>query len=216
MHLFRHALACAALCVSGAGSAQVAPVPAKTVKLSKVILNPDIPKDHQHVKVGTICLLAGRPLDFGLGERTLNYERFERLFATVMQARGFAVIAKSSNLFEGEGNNPGPDFLIGATFHPESVEICDSINGVKGKLDVSVEWQVYDRSKQKVVEAITTRGSGELPKFSNNGLAVLADNAFSASLGALIDQGTVQKYLGDPVPHAQPEAAGQSQPPKAN
>jgi hypothetical protein len=49
-------------------------------QLSKIILNPDIPKANQHVKVGTICLFSGDPVDFGSGERTVNYERYERLF----------------------------------------------------------------------------------------------------------------------------------------
>jgi hypothetical protein len=192
------ALAFAALCLSAASGAEVAPAQTKTVKLSKIILNPEIPKESQHVKVGLICLFSGTPLRFG-SERTLNYEHFERLFSTTMREHHFNVIAQSSNLFDGEGNGPGPDFLIGATFHPQSVDICDSVNGQKGTIAISIEWQIYDRSKQQVVETMTTQGSGQLVKFQQDGLNAMFDQAFNASLTELINRGVVQKYLGSPA-----------------
>ena len=213
MRSVRYALACAVLCMSFTGKAEVASTPASTVQLSKVILNPQIPATSQHVKVGTICLFAGSPLDFGTQERTLSYERFERLFSATMQQRGFNVLAKSSNLFEGEGGGAGPDFLFGATFRPQSVDICDSVNGQKGIIAISVEWQIYDRSKRQVVETATTRGSGELPKFQHSGLTAMIDQAFSASLTALIDQGVIQKYVGNPAPREKAPSAVEVQKP---
>jgi hypothetical protein len=117
-----------------------------------------------------------------------------------MKKSGFNVVAKSSNLFEGEGSSSGPNFLVGATFRPQSVDICDSVNGQKGTIAVSVEWQIYDRSKQQVVETVTTQGSGQLLKFQPSGLMVMIDQAFSASLTALIEQGVLQKHLGNPTP----------------
>ena len=200
MQRLRYALAGATLCASVAGNAQVASMPTKTVQLSKIVINPDIPKADQHVKVGTICLLAGSPIDFGSGERTLNYERFDRLFSAVLHDRGFNAVAKSSDLFEGEGNNPGPDFLIGATFRPQSVNICESVSGYKGTIAVSVEWKIYDRSKQQVVETVTTQGSGQLSKFQASGLNVIFDQAFSAATAALVNRDLLQKYLGNPQP----------------
>lgn len=200
MQRLRYALACAALCAFAASSAQASSTATKTAQLSKVIINPDIPKANQRVKVGTICLFAGSPIDFGSGERTVNLERFERLFSAMMNTRGFNVVAKSSNLFEGEGSSPGSDFLIGATFRPQSVDICDSVNGQKGTIAISVEWQIYDRSKQQVVETATSQGSGQLLKFQMNGLNVMIDQAFSAAITALIDQDMLQKHLGNPAP----------------
>lgn len=198
MQRIRYALLCAVFSGSVAGSAQVVSTPTKAVQLSKVIINPDIPKTDQRVKVGTICLLAGSPLDFGSGERTLNYERFDRLFSATLHSRGFNAIAKSSNLFEGEGSSPSPDILIGATFRPKSVNVCDSVNGLKGTLTISVEWQIYDRSKQHVVDTVMTQGVGQLLKFEANGVNILVDQAFSAATTALIEQGVLQKYLGNP------------------
>lgn len=200
MKLFGYALACAALCFSGAGSAEDAAAQTRSIKLSKVILNPKMPAGSQHVKVGTICLFSGQPVNFGSRERTLNHERFERLFSATMSERHFNVVAQSSNLFEGEGGGTGPDFLIGATFHPQSVDICDSVNGQKGTIAISVEWQIYDRSKKQVVETVTTQGSGQLVKFRTDGLNTMFDQAFAACLTALIAQGVIQKHVGNPAP----------------
>ena len=200
-----HALACVMLGVSGAGEAQnglpdgqAASTPTRMVQLSKVIFDPEISKVDQHVRAGTICIMSGRPLDFG-SERTADYERFERLFSTAMNEQHFNVLAKSSNLFEGEGSDAKADFLIGATFRPRSVDICDSVSGQKGTIAISVEWQIYDRRKQQIVETITTEGSGLVPKFQRDGIRAMIDHAFSASLAALINRGILQKHLGEPA-----------------
>jgi hypothetical protein len=201
MQRIRIILVCFALCISGTGSAEkvLAPVSVKTVQLSKIVLKPDIPKEKQHVKVGTICLFSGAPVNFGSAERTVNYEHYERIFTSTMNKKGFKVLAKSSDLFEGEGAGAHPDFLVGATFRPTTVDICDSVDGQKGKISISIEWQIYDREKQKVVEVVTTDGTGQLLKFQQEGLAAMIDEAFSAGIGTLVDQDVIQKYLGKPT-----------------
>jgi hypothetical protein len=198
MHRAYHHFASAVVCALAISSAEAATVPTKSIQLSKVILNPDIAAANQQVKVGTICLFAGSPVDFGSRERTVNAERFERLFAKVVSARGFNVVAQSSNLFEDEGPGTRADFLIGVKLRPQAVNICDSVNGQKGVVTVAVEWQIFDRSKQQVVETIATQGSGQLAKFDPKGLEVMIDQGFSAAVTALIEQGMLQKHLGNP------------------
>lgn len=201
-----YALACAALCVSAVGAqeasnqARPARTQTKSVQLSRVVLNPHISRENQRVKSGTICLFSGDPLNFGNEERTLNHEHFERLFSATMSARRFNVVARSLSLFEGEGNSPPADFLVGAIVRPQSVDICESVSGQKGTLSLSVEWQLYDRSRQEVVETVTTQGSGRVERFQTNGLSVMTDLAFSANLNALIDRGVIQRHLGNPRP----------------
>lgn len=202
------------LCLATMSGAQSAGVPTKAAQLSKIVLDPDIPKENQHVKVGTICLFSGGPLDFGSGERTIDYERFERLFSAMMEKRGLNVVAKSSDMFEGEGDGPEPEFLIGATIRPQSIDICDSVNGQKGTIAVAVEWQIFDREKKRVVDVTTTHGEGKVPKFQTSGLKMMFDDAFSANLAALIDQGTLQKYLGGAAPGELSAPDGQVQEPQ--
>lgn len=185
--------ALAALCVAAA--AQAAP-PTKAVQLSKVVINPDIPKENQRIKVGTICLFGGPPVDFGSRERTLNQERFERLFSSTMAKRGFTVINKSADLFSSEETRGQADYLIGATVKPTFVQICDSADGYKGNVKAMVEWKIFDRATKTIVETISIEGLGQQEKFLVDGINVMFDNAFAASLNALIDQGIVAKYLG--------------------
>ncbi|NIJ31839.1 hypothetical protein [Sphingomonas oligoaromativorans] len=198
MNIIHYALVGIGLCISSAGNAQVVATSIKSAQLSKIVINPDIPKANQHVKSGSICLWAGSPINFGSQERTLNYERFDRLFSTALNAHGFKAIAKSADMFEGEGNSAKPDFLVGATLRPQTVNVCDSIGGLKGAIAISVEWQIYDRSKQQVVETVTTEGTGQSLKFQASGLNLIIDQAFSAAAVALISQGVIQKYLGTP------------------
>ena len=194
----RYWLAAAAFFISATSHADVATV--KTVQLSKVVIDPDIPAANQHIKGGTICLFAAAPIDFGAGLRTLKNERFERLFSATMEKHGFRVITKSSNLFEGDNSDFTADFLVGATFRPQSVDLCDSVKGQKGTLSISVEWQVYDRSKHQVVETATTQGSGQIPTFEARGLETMVDQAFTVSLDALVDKNVLQQHLGLPTP----------------
>jgi len=170
----------------------------RPIQFSKMVLDPDAAPITQRVKVGTICLLSGTPLNFGTHERTLNTERYERIFNQTLSDLHFAVVAKSADMFEGEGRGPQPEFLIGGKIRPASVNICDSVNGQKGSISISVEWQVFDRNKRDVVETIVTEGTGQLPKFNRDRLNVMLDTAFKESLTALVDKGVLQKYLGVP------------------
>lgn len=124
-----------------------------------------------------------------------------------MEGHGFKVVARSSDLFESQGNRAAADYLIGATIRPESVDICDSIGGVKGSIAVSVEWKIYDPSKQQVVETATTQGEARQDKFLKGGLTGFFDQAFTGSLVALIDRGILPKYLGYPLKDKAPQPA---------
>lgn len=138
----------------------------------------------------------------------MNFEHYEGVFAEAMKKSGFNVLSKSDNLFDGQDSGPKPDFLVGASFQPQSLDICDSLNGVKGTVSIAVNWQVYDRSKQQVVETVTTAGTGQSLTFQMKGIQFLFDKAFTDSLDALIKQNVLQKYLGSPVAPASATTPG--------
>lgn len=171
------------------------PMQTKTVQLSKVVFSPDPTKLTQKVKIGTICLFSGSPFSFGERDRTADFERFERLFDATMQKNGVTVIAKSSNLFEGADDGPKADYLIGATYRPEDINVCSSVNGVKGSLTIVAEWQIYDRAQKKVVETVTTTGKAERIKFDRLGLGGMFDDAFSNALTAMVGQESVKRHF---------------------
>lgn len=180
-------------------AATMASAQTRPIQFSKLVLDPDAAPVTQRVKVGTICLMSGGPLNFGTRERSLDAERYERLFNQTLSDLHFAVVAKSADMFEGESRGPQPEYLIGGKVHPTAVNICDSVNGQKGSISISVEWQIFDRSKREVVETIVTQGTGQLPKFNTDGINVMLDTAFKESLKILAEKGVLQKYVGIPT-----------------
>lgn len=195
-----HAQETASTPAAAPATTSAAPASQKIVKFSKIILNPEITKENQKIKVGTICLLSGNPVNFGDDQRTLNFERFERLFSDHLKAKGFKVQATSNDLFEGDGDPNQANFLFGATLQPTNVRMCNSVNGQKGEISVSVEWQIFDRAQKKVVEVVKTSGTGSRAKFDIDGFEGMINDGFKASLDALVGQGLVAKYLGAPTP----------------
>jgi hypothetical protein len=190
------ALLGAALSIPAAGTTQPAPTAAKSVQLSKVILDTDGPEIKGRLKVGTICLFSGGKFNFTKEKRTANYERYDNLFTAALKEHGFNVVTTTDDLFAGEGNSPKGDLLIGATVRPDVINMCSSVNGEKGDVTLIVEWKIFDRNTQKIVETVTTTGHGEQPNFSHTGLTNMWNQAFVSSLNALVAQGLIQKYVG--------------------
>ena len=192
------ALAAAALCIPAVCGAEGIPPGGKSLQLSKVILDTDIPEVKGKLKVGTICLLGGGPIKLNKSKHTENYERYDNLFSPPLKAHGFAVVSTSGDLFAEEGAGPKGDYLIGATLKPDTINMCNSVNGQKGDITMAVEWKIYDRAAQKVVETVTTTGHGVQEKFARDGLNLMWNKAFVDSLDALIAKGVLQKYVGQP------------------
>jgi hypothetical protein len=170
----------------------------RPIQFSKVVIDPNAGKITQRVKVGTICLFSGEPLNFGTGERTLDSDRYERIFNETLKERKFTIVAKSADLFDNEGRGPQPEFLIGGKVRPTSVNICDSGSGQKGMIGISVEWKIFDRAKGEVVETIVTEGAGQLPKFTGDGVLLMLEGAYKESVNALAEKGVLQRYAGTP------------------
>jgi hypothetical protein len=197
-----------AMGVPAAAQAQEAAPPAKSYQLSKVLLDTTSREIQGKLKGGTLCVFPSKIDPLLVDEKkTQDHERYDGVFAEEMAKRGFTVVAESQNMFASASDNKG-DYLVGATLRPDTMNICSSVNGVKGQILIDVEWQIFDRTSQKIVETVTTRGTGDVPKFDRNGYDVLWNRAFASSLNALIDQGTVGKYAGvEAKPREIPAAA---------
>ncbi len=170
---------------------------AKSVQLSKVMLDTETSEVTGKLKVGTICMLSGK-FQVTKRKQTLNYEHFDTLFSDKMKGMGFVVLSKSSDLFASEQDSSKGDYLIGAVIHPVEENVCSSVNGMKGSLSVNIDWQVYDRAAQKIVFSTTIPGQGTVEKFQRDGGSQLINQAFVASLETLAKQGALAPYLGTP------------------
>lgn len=210
MKLWMFALAGALLCASNPALAQPAAAAAKTVQLSKVILDTETTPVKGKLKGGTLCVFP-QEIKLTREKKTQDYERFDSLFAEKMKASGFTIMTTSGDLFAGEGDKNKGDILIGAVMRPDTLNICSSVNGFKGNMILIVDWQVYDRATQSVIASVTTTGQSMQEKFAPDGMLAMWNGAFVANLGALIDQGVVQKHIGmaaaPPAPAPTPPAA---------
>lgn len=208
MRFVTAALMGASICASAPAAAQSAPPAGKTLQLSKVILDTASHPIEARVKGGTLCVFPST-IDLPKEKKTQDHERFDALFTDAMKNRGFDVATASGDLFASERTEKG-DYLVGATMMPEAINICSSVNGYKGAIQVTVEWQVYDRAAQRVVETVQTAGEGKIVKFSVNGYNEMWDLAFLDAMDALVEKGVIQGHLA-----AAPPASGSAAVPEA-
>lgn len=169
----------------------------KSVQLSKVLLDTETTEAKGKIKGGTLCVFPS-PVKLTKVKKTEDYERYDVPFSDKLKGRGYRVVTTSQDLFASEDAEKAADYLIGATVRPDTINICSSVNGFKGEIILQVEWQIFDRAGQKVVETVTTPGRGEQIKFSPNGYVEIWNRAFADSLGALMAAGTLKKYTGEP------------------
>ncbi|KRA81268.1 hypothetical protein [Altererythrobacter sp. Root672] len=181
------------VCAAVPSAAQTAP---KSVQLSKVVVDTATSPIQMRVKGGTLCVFPSN-IDLPKEKKTQDNERYDNLFSAEIKGRGFAVTTAAGDLFASESEVKG-DYLLGATVVPSTINVCSSVNGVKGSIAVNVEWQIYDRAAQKVVETIETQGEGTLAKFSVSGFEELWDLAFVSALQNLAEKKFFQKYVGEP------------------
>ena len=181
--------------------AQGNPVPSASVQLSKVMVDTESNELKGKVKGGTLCVFPQKlkPLK---EKKSGNYERYDLLFSGEMKGLGFNVVTTSADLFADDSDKNKGDFLIGAVVRPDTLNLCSSVNGEKGDLTLAVDWQIYDRATQQVVDTLTTTGHGAQDKFARDGLVQMWNAAFVENLKALVAQGVIQKHTGNPHPQA--------------
>jgi len=171
--------------------------PMKTLQLSKVLLDTETITAKGKIKGGTLCVFPSA-VKLEKVKKTEDYERYDVPFSDRLKFRGYKVVTTSQDLFAKDNAEKAADYLVGATVRPDTINLCSSVNGEKGEIMLQVEWQIYDRAAQKVVETITTPGRGEQLKFSTSGYVEIWNLAFADSLDAMIKGGTLAKYTGEP------------------
>ena len=189
-------LACALLTQQGV--AQTLGTKPKSVQLSKVILDDETRPYTTKMKVGTICLFS-QPLTFPKRKVPAEFTRVDTLFTTEMKAQGFEVVSPTQDLFASADSAEKGAFLIAAVVYPVDYEICSSINGFKGTIKIAATWSIFDRANQKIVATVETSGQAMQEKFARDGFRETWDRAFVANLDALLKQGSLQQYTGNPV-----------------
>ena len=191
-------LICAAFCAGGimlaSASAAIAQQPAKTLQLSKVVLDTESSELVARVKGGTLCVFPSN-VKIPKEKKTQDYERFDNLFTESIKAHGMTVVSTSSDMFADADDSGKGDYLIGVILRPTAMNLCSSVNGEKGDVSITAEWQVFDRAAGKIVETVTTSAVGSQVKFAGDGQKQMINQAFTANLSAFLDKGVLQKYV---------------------
>ena len=182
----------------------VAAISTRRLELSKVVLDTETNRIKARVKGGTLCVFPSN-IELPAEKKTQEQERYDGLVARALKERGVGLVTKADDLFASESAAKG-DVLIGAVMEPTAMNICSSVDGFKGTIDISVQWQLFDRAKGAVVQSATTKGTGTLPKFSVTGYEEMWDIAFVDALVKLHDQGVVRAAL-EGAPAAAADAA---------
>ena len=175
------------------GHAAAAETP--SLQLSKVVMDTETSEVTAKVKGGTLCVFPSK-IKLTKEKKTQDYERFDNLFTSRLKSSGFSVVSTSGDMFASDNDDGKGDYLVGVILRPTAVNICSSVSGFKGNYSLTAEWQIYDRAAGKVVETVTTTGLGAQEKFAADGLEQMVNQAFTASLGALVEKGVMQKYVG--------------------
>ena len=165
----------------------------KSLQLTKVVLDTETAPIEARVKGGTLCVFPSN-IELPKEKKTQEFERYDRLVSDTLGTGEVAVVSDSDDLFAAESDDKG-DILLGAVMAPTAINICSSVKGFKGTIDVKVEWQFYDRESSKVVETLVTEGTGTLPKFSNNGFVEMWDAAFVDALRKVQQAGVIDRVL---------------------
>jgi hypothetical protein len=185
--------------ISGSDSPAAVQASTKAVQLSKVVLDTDTREVTARIKGGTWCVFASNE-KLPREKKTMDYERFDNLFSSALKAKGYAVVNNSSDMFASENGQKG-DILVGVTLRPATMNLCSSVNGVKGEIMVDAEWQLFDRNAGKVVATYTTNGQGLLEKFASDGYDQLINKAFTANLDTLLAKGEVRQMARGASPN---------------
>jgi hypothetical protein len=192
------------LAAAGVSTCACAPAQAKpgnegprSIQLSKVILDTETNEIKGKLKGGTLCVFPSK-LPITKEKKSENYERYDQVFSEKLRASGYNVLTTSADLFATDDDKNKADFLIGATVRPDTLSICSSVNGMKGDVTLSIEWQIYDRTAKKVVLTTSTTGHGAQEKFARDGLKGMWDQAFLEALDTLTRLDSFKAYFGGP------------------
>ena len=188
----------------------VAAISTRTLELSKVVLDTETNRIKARVKGGTLCVFPSH-IELPAEKKTQEQERYDGLVARALKERGVGLVTKADDLFASESAAKG-DVLLGAVMEPTAMNICSSVDGFKGTIDISVQWQLFDRAKGAVVQTATTKGSGTLPKFSVNGYEEMWDLAFIDALVKLDEQGVIRTAMEGAPAAAAPAAPSELAP----
>jgi S1-C subfamily serine protease len=189
----------AALAVAGPGQAEpgpdapvqavVAPLPAGTVARPVAItrLATDLRPDQQigTALYGVICVERA-PVTWKM--LAPQFSNLRSVFGEELKAAGFTPETNPGDLFAAKEEKT-TDLEVGARVKSADAHYCENITGLKGRLTLDIQWQVYSNLRREVVATVETHATAEKSKgllASHDEARSLAQDAFAANVRALL------------------------------
>lgn len=173
---------------------QVPPLPAgaetRPVVLSRIVTKLTPGQEVGVVKETGLCIPA-QPLFL----EAKDYEVLKKLvlerFHIDTTAAGFRSPVDPTSLFQEEAP-PGSEFLVAASIETWDRDLCytyaqlDNYRAVKGRVDLSFEWQIYSVHEKKVIARVRTVGAAEVKRTGLESARTLTERAVAANVRRLI------------------------------
>ncbi len=138
---------------------------------------------------------------------------FENAFQVEFAKAGYRIARTvgSGDLFTDKKQIPA-DFRIAGTISKRKMNLCNSVAGTKGEASLTVEWQIWDTSKNAVVYVTTQKGYA-MEGYSNQPPLSIAKqiwlSAFARAVrGLLSDDGFLALLEGGPTTPVVKQRAG--------
>jgi hypothetical protein len=138
---------------------------------------------------------------------------FENVFQDEFAKSGYRIAKTvgSGDLFTDKKQIPA-DFRIAGVISRRKMNICNSVAGTKGEASLTVEWQVWDNSKNAVVYVTTHKGYA-IESYSTQPFLTVAKHIWLAAFaravrGLLADDGFLALLGGAPTTPVVKQGAG--------
>ena len=120
----------------------------------------------------------------------LSNEDLVDVFREELEANGWPVVGSTEDLFEGYDVS-GAEVLVAARLTDLESKFCAPGSGfgnwdTKGSMRMTVEWQVYSPARRSLIGKITTEGSAEVSKPSDDSNFELLNQSFAVAANNLL------------------------------
>ena len=198
------ALVGVAATAAGQASAQaVAAPPGATsqlqpVALTKMAIKLPVGDVYATLQTGVFCT-PSKTMVWNGGQSTMKLGPFQDAFQTEMTKAGFKVAGDTENLFD-TTSAASNDYELAALVTEENVRICAQGPGAKGRISMSIHWELYSRLQGRMITTQDTTGAYEIPTAMSGALPKLMAGAFAANVDELAQSAGLRSALSGSAP----------------
>jgi serine protease Do len=194
----------ATLCASGllAGAAVAAPTAeVRPVALSKMAMKLPVGDAYAVLQAGIFCT-PSKTMVWSGGQSAMKIGTYQDAFTAEMTKAGLKVAGDSENLFD-TASASSNDLELAALVTEENIRVCQQgATGVKGRVSMTIHWELYSRLQARMVTTVDTEGAYEVPSVMLGAIPRLMAGAFAANVDELTRSSSFRNALTGATPGA--------------